>query len=157
MLADQDTGQRVRDRLGREPAQQRRLDPYAPGVALADDPAVLQYADGKTLPLSRIIRDSDSGSVGGDAASGYAFAHRELFDKLGMEHATLEFDAAGTPVGASRLWATARDWARFGMLYLHNGVVGGERILPAGWVDYFAILTPSSEYARYGAGFWTEL
>ena len=73
-----------------------------------------------------------------------------------MEHATLEFDAVGTPVGASRLWATARDWARFGMLYQHDGVVGRERILPAGWLDYFAILTPSREYARYGAGFWTN-
>jgi CubicO group peptidase (beta-lactamase class C family) len=111
-----------------------------------------QYADGNTQLLSRIIRDR----VGGDAASVYAFAHRELFDKLGMERATFEFDAAGTPVGASRLWATARDWARFGMLYLHDGVVGGERILPAGWVDYSATLTPGSEYAGYGAGFWTN-
>ncbi len=110
------------------------------------------YANGNTLLLSRIIRDQ----VGGDAASVYRFAHRELFDKLGMSHATLEMDSVGTPIGASHLWAPARDWARFGLLYLNDGVVGGERILPAGWVDYSARLTPGSEAFGYGAGFWTN-
>ena len=38
-----------------------------------------------------------------DAAGTYAFMHRKLFDKLGMRHATLEFDAAGTPIGSTHL------------------------------------------------------
>jgi CubicO group peptidase (beta-lactamase class C family) len=117
----------------------------APGV-------VWRYANGNTLLLSRMIRDA----AGGDAGAVMRFAHAELFDKLGMTHATLEFDAVGTPIGASHMWAPARDWARFGMLYLDDGVVGGQRILPPGWVDYSARLTPGSEAFGYGAGFWTN-
>lgn len=110
------------------------------------------YANGNTLLLSRIIRDQ----AGGNAAGVYDFAHRELFDPLGMSHVTLEMDATGTPIGASHLWAPARDWARFGLLYLNDGVVGGQRILPAGWADYSARFTPGSEHFGYGAGFWTN-
>ena len=111
-----------------------------------------RYSNGNTMLASRIVRDA----VGGDAASVLRFAHSELFDKLGMARPTLEFDAVGTPIGASHMWAPARDWARFGVLYLDDGVVGGERILPAGWVDYSARLTPGSEAFGYGAGFWTN-
>jgi hypothetical protein len=114
--------------------------------------AVWRYSNGNTLILSRIVRDK----VGGDAASVLRFAHAELFDKLGMTRPTLEFDAMGTPIGASHMWAPARDWARFGILYVNDGVVGGERILPEGWADYSARLTPGSEAFGYGAGFWTN-
>ncbi len=110
------------------------------------------YTNGNTILLSRIIRDS----TGGDAASVLAFARRELFDKLGMRHVTLEFDATGTPIGSSHMLASARDWARFGLLYLNDGVAGGERLLPPGWVDYSAAATPGSERYGYGAGFWTN-
>ncbi len=110
------------------------------------------YTNCNTLLLSHIIRDQ----TGGDAASVMAFARRELFDKLGMQHVTLEFDAAGTPIGASHMFASARDWARFGLLYLNDGVAGGERLLPEGWVDYSATMTPGSEEFGYAAGFWTN-
>jgi CubicO group peptidase (beta-lactamase class C family) len=110
------------------------------------------YTNCNTLLLSRIIRDK----TGGDAAGVTAFARRALFDKLGMQHVTLEFDAVGTPIGSSHMFASARDWARFGLLYLNDGVVGGERILPEGWVDYSATMTPGSEEFGYAAGFWTN-
>jgi len=110
------------------------------------------YTNGNTLLLSKIIRDK----TGGDAASVLTFARRELFDKLGMRHVTLEFDAVGTPIGSSHMLASARDWARFGLLYLNDGVVGGERLLPPGWVDYSAAPTPGSERYGYAAGFWTN-
>jgi hypothetical protein len=114
--------------------------------------AVWRYSNGNTLILSQIIRDQ----AGGDAAGVLSFAHRELFDPLGMTHPTLEFDAVGTPIGASHMWAPARDWARLGLLYADDGVVGGRRILPVGWVDYSARLTPGSGAYGYGAGFWTN-
>ncbi|MEJ8858131.1 serine hydrolase [Variovorax robiniae] len=110
------------------------------------------YSNTNTQLLSRIVRDQ----AGGTAQATREFAQRELFDKLGMRHVTLEFDGAGTPIGASHLWAPARDWARFGLLFLHDGVVGGQRILPAGWADYSAAPTPGSEDFGYGAGFWTN-
>lgn len=110
------------------------------------------YTNGNTLLLSRIIRDN----AGGDANAVLAFAHRELFDKLGMRHVTLEFDAVGTPIGSSHMLASARDWARFGLLYLNDGIVGDQRLLPEGWVDYSAAPTPGSERYGYAAGFWTN-
>jgi len=110
------------------------------------------YTDANTLLLSRIVRDQ----AGGNAASVYAFMHRELFDRLGMEHVTMEMDGAGTAIGSSHMLASARDWARLGMLYLDDGVVGGVRVLPHGWVDYSATQTTGSEVFGYGAGFWTN-
>lgn len=110
------------------------------------------YADGETLILSRILRDL----AGGDAAHVHAFMRRELFGPLGMDSAVLELDSVGTPLGGSHLYASARDWAKLGLLYANDGVVGGRRILPQGWVDYSAQLTPGSEHIGYGAGFWTE-
>ena len=110
------------------------------------------YTDANTLLLSRIVRDQ----AGGSAASVHAFMHRELFDRLGMEHVTMELDGAGTPIGSSHMLASARDWARLGMLFLNDGVVGGVRVLPPGWVDYSATPTAGSEVFGYGAGFWTN-
>jgi CubicO group peptidase (beta-lactamase class C family) len=110
------------------------------------------YTDANTLLRSRIVREQ----AGGDAASVVAFMHRELFDRLGMEHVTMELDASGTAIGSSHMLASARDWARLGMLYLDDGIVGGVRVLPHGWVDYSATQTRGSEMFGYGAGFWTN-
>ena len=85
------------------------------------------------------------------------FPRRELFGPLGMESAVLEPDAAGTFLGSSYLYATARDWARFGQLYLQDGVWAGRRILPEGWVDYTRTPAPASPEGRYGAHFWLQL
>ena len=81
------------------------------------------------------------------------FAQSRLFNKIGMPDAVFEVDASGTQVGSSYVYATARDYARFGMLYLQDGVFNGERILPEGWVNYTT--TPASDSdGKYGSLFW---
>jgi CubicO group peptidase (beta-lactamase class C family) len=109
------------------------------------------YSSPGYMILSRIIRDA----VGGSPEDVRGFAERELFTPLGMRHVTMAFDMAGTPIGASEFYATGRDWARFGLLYLNDGVVGGRRILPEGWAGFSASPTASAK-PGYGAGFWTN-
>ncbi len=76
-----------------------------------------------------------------------------LFDPIGMD-AIAEFDAAGTFLGGSLVWADARDFARFGYLYLRDGVWDGERLLPVGWVDMARTPGPDGNINVYGSGFW---
>ena len=126
---------------------------YAEGIALETKPGeAWNYHDGNTLILSHLIRNA----TGGTPADVLRFAHAELFGPLGMRHVTIEFDGAGTPEGSSQMLASARDWARFGLLYLDDGVIGGKRILPQGWVGYSASPTPNA-WVGYGASFWTNL
>jgi CubicO group peptidase (beta-lactamase class C family) len=106
------------------------------------------YSSATTQLLARIIRDA----AGGPEQT-LAFAWRELFKPLGMRDVTLEFDGVGTLQGSTYMLASARDWARFGLLYLGDGVVGGRRILSEDWVDLSAAATLDTDY---GAGFWTN-
>jgi len=113
---------------------------------------VWSYSSGTTLVISRLVRQV----VGGGEPELRAFAREALFGPLGMTSAVLEADASGTVVGSSYSWATARDWARFGLLYLRDGVWDGKRILPEGWVDYSRTPTPAAPHGEYGAHFWTN-
>jgi CubicO group peptidase (beta-lactamase class C family) len=106
------------------------------------------YSSATTQLLARIVRDA----VGGPEQT-LAFAWRELFNPLAMRHVTLEFDGVGTLQGSHWMLASARDWARFGLLYLNDGVVGGKRLLHEDWVDFCIAASPGSDYA---AGFWTN-
>lgn len=158
MTSGLDAGQSLHDVSAFDPSArmtfaERDMAAFAASRPLAHAPGShWAYADPNTELLSRIVRDR----AGGDPLAVRAFIQRELFDKLGMRHTTFEFDASGTPIGGSHLWAPARAWARFGLLYLHDGVVGGERILPEGWVAESARATPLAAAVGYGAGFWTN-
>ncbi|MDE2140780.1 MAG: serine hydrolase [Elusimicrobia bacterium] len=110
-----------------------------------------QYASGTSNILSLIARRTL-----GEAD--YPFwPRRALFDPLGMRSAVLETDASGTFVGSSFLFATARDWARFGELHRLDGVWAGRRILPEGWVTLVTTPTPQAPNERYGAHWWLKL
>jgi CubicO group peptidase (beta-lactamase class C family) len=83
----------------------------------------------------------------------WAYIHTRLFNKIGMHDALFEVDPTGTQVGSSYIFATVRDYARFGLLYLQDGVFNGERMLPEGWVRYTT--QPSSDSkGSYGSSFW---
>jgi CubicO group peptidase (beta-lactamase class C family) len=71
-----------------------------------------------------------------------------------MNHTIIEPDPSGTYVGSSYAFASARDWARFGLLYLNDGVWNGERILPEGWVAYSSTPSPAAKLGEYGAQWW---
>jgi len=78
----------------------------------------------------------------------------EFFAPLGID-AQPEFDPSGTFLGGSLVWASARDFAKFGYLYLRDGVWEGERLLPEGWVDFARTRGPADNVNLYGAGWWT--
>ena len=81
------------------------------------------------------------------------FWYEELLDKIGMHSAIIETDLAGNFVGSSYGWANTRDWAKFGLLYLHQGNWNGEQIVDSTWVKYVSTPTNGSN-GRYGAHFW---
>ncbi|HET9935011.1 MAG TPA: serine hydrolase [Methyloceanibacter sp.] len=85
------------------------------------------------------------------------YPRERLFAPLGMGSAVVAPDASGTLVGSSLLYASARDFARLGLLYLQDGVWQGTRLLPEGWVAYS--LTPAKDAPEqsYGAHMWLKL
>lgn len=87
------------------------------------------YSSGTATLLSRIWMDRI-----GDEAAALGYPLTALFDPLGMTSAEMEADRSGTLVGSSYMYATARDWARFGLFLLRDGVWNGTRMLPEGWV-----------------------
>jgi len=103
------------------------------------------YSSGTANILQAVIRNQFS-----DLNTYWTFPHRELFVKTGMYSVVMEPDGTGTYVGSSYSWATPRDWARFGLLYLNDGIWNDERILPEGWIDYTTMESPGSG-GLYGA------
>jgi CubicO group peptidase (beta-lactamase class C family) len=122
---------------------------YASEVGSAHKPGeVFYYSSGTTNIISRIVRET----VGDE--NYYRFPYEELFYKIGMYNTVIEPDAGGTFVGSSYSFGPARDWARFGLLYLNDGVWLGQRILPEGWVKYTTTPAKGAKRGQYGAQFW---
>ena len=127
---------------------------YAASKPLVAEPGSRwHYSSGTTNIIARILRRT----VGGTEADYLAFPRRMLFDRIGMRSAVIEPDTSGTFVGSSFMYATGRDWARFGLLYQQDGVWKGVRVLPVGWVEYSRTPTPASPGGAYGAHFWLAL
>ena len=107
----------------------------------------MEYSSGTSNILSRIVRQE----LGDEY---HAFPYARLFQKIGMYTALMEPDASGTFVASSYCFASARDWARFGLLYLNDGTFNNERILPEGWVEYSTTPAPAAPKGQYGAQIW---
>lgn len=117
-----------------------------------------RYSTGESTVLAAVAKAALSKLYGADD-----WAWKGLFDRLGMKGVTLEEDVKGTPLGGSHLFATARDYARFGYLYLHDGCWAGERVLPEGWVKSsiepsaaFTSSAPSEETTPNGWMWWVN-
>jgi CubicO group peptidase (beta-lactamase class C family) len=85
------------------------------------------------------------------------YPRERLFEPLGMRSAVIAPDAAGTLVGSSLLYASARDYARLGLFYLEDGVWQGERLLPEWWIAYSLAPTKDAPEQSYGAHIWLKL
>ena len=125
---------------------------FAAGRPLAHDPGtVFNYSSGTTNIISGIVRRT----LGGEEAY-RRLLHDRLFGPIGMRTADPRFDEAGTWIASSYLWATARDMARFGHLYLRDGIWADRRLLPSGWVDHArrARSVDPVDGRLYGAQWW---
>jgi CubicO group peptidase (beta-lactamase class C family) len=122
---------------------------YAIQAPLAHEPDTYwAYSSATANILSKLLRQAY-----GDEDY-YRLPYRELFGKIGMRDTIVEADPTGTLVYSSYVFATARDLARFGLLYAQDGVWLGERILPEGWVTYARTRTPTAPDGEYGAQWW---
>jgi CubicO group peptidase (beta-lactamase class C family) len=110
------------------------------------------YASGTSLILAGILRGSFD-----DERDYLRYPRERLFVPLGMRTALIEPDATGTFVASSLMYASARDFARLGLLYLQDGVWQGERILPEGWVAYTVTAAKHAPDQSYGAHMWLKL
>ncbi|QOY89996.1 serine hydrolase domain-containing protein [Paludibaculum fermentans] len=124
---------------------------YAADMPLEAAPGTQwQYSSGTTNILSRLLRDT----FHGDLQAYWNFPRQALFDPIGARHMMLEVDPSGTFVGSSFAYATARDWARLGQLFLDDGMVQGRRLLPEGWTRFATTPAPAAPHGSYGAHVW---
>jgi len=124
---------------------------YAASRPLAHPPGTFwAYSSGTANILSRLALLKSGGTL----KSFEAYAQAHLFGPAGMTSATFEPDESGNFVGSSYLYATARDWARFGLLYLGRGTINGVRVVPESFVDFVCTPAPADPRKGYGGQFW---
>ena len=105
------------------------------------------YSSGTSVVVSRYLQNQASSTD-----EGLLLIHKELFVPLGMSTAVVEPDARGTLAGGSFMYASPRDWARFGQFLLQNGNWQDVQLLPADFVDWMTEPHPASKSDRYGRG-----
>lgn len=116
---------------------------YAPGT-------YWNYSSGDANLLSGILRNKINNDT-----DYHNFIYTKLLYPTGMLHTKVETDASGLFVASSYSYGSTRDWARFGMLFLNDGVFAGDTILSKDWVDFMK--TPAKAADGYYAGtFWLK-
>lgn len=109
-----------------------------------------EYLNSDPLTLGKIVRET----VEARGDDYHAFPWAGLFDRIGIKNAVLETDAWGNFILTGYDYMSGRDWARFGLLHLQDGMWGEERILPEGWSDFVSTPAPASRNQGYGGLFW---
>ncbi len=125
------------------------------GAVAADQPLIhppgtfWDYSSGTSNIIARALRQvlDDTGK------DYYTFAQLAIYGPIGATSITMEPDASGANIGSSFIYATARDWARLGQLYLEDGVWNGAQLLPEGWINYVTAPAAATDN-HYGAHFW---
>src|SRR5690606_1235359 len=120
---------------------------YEPGTRF-------EYSTPSTVILSDIITRvlAPDGDAAARREAVDAFLRGRLSGPLGMESLVAEYDAAGTLIGGSLMWANARDWARFGDFLRRKGWVNGVPLVPRSWIDFMT--SPSPRSPDYGGQLW---
>jgi CubicO group peptidase (beta-lactamase class C family) len=111
------------------------------GIVLTADALTRKVAPAASTPLAR--RDQMR-----------TWMRASFFDVIGMRTAQPEFDAQGLFYGSALVYANAREFAKFGYLYLRDGMWDGRRVLPEGWVDFARTPGTGTNSDGYGAGWW---
>ncbi|MBA3069429.1 MAG: serine hydrolase [Hyphomonas sp.] len=129
----------------------RVVDQAASNLLEARPGTRFKYANNDTVIAMRALREALK-----DDTTFQRFPYQELLHKIGAQHTTLEIDWNGDFISSSQVWATARDLARIGQLYLQDGVWAGERLLPEDWVEFVSSPGPAqpADGRGYGAQFW---
>lgn len=142
-------------------APPRFMDAYTQGLPVTDAVAgnflatapgsAFLYSPADTMLVMRSLREAMN-----DDARYVRYPYEALFWRIGMTRTSMNVDGQGNIFGSGQAWSTARDFARFGLLYLHDGMWGGGRVLPAGWASYVATPAPAqpAQGPGYGAQFW---
>jgi CubicO group peptidase (beta-lactamase class C family) len=103
---------------------------YAAARELVHEPGTtFNYSSGTSNLVASIV-----GDVVGRGEGTVQFLEDRLFGPLGMHDASIRCDAAGTFVGSSYVYCSARSFAKFATLYLRGGEWDGTRLLDHGWV-----------------------
>jgi CubicO group peptidase (beta-lactamase class C family) len=139
-----------------------QADIYAGGATVADRAVTnmldtlpgtrFLYNPPDTMLLMRVVREAVK-----DDKAFWAMPFQELFWKIGMTRTTPASDWNGDFLMSGQTYSSARDFARFGLLYLNDGMWNGDRILPEGWAKFVSTpgpVQPAGNGARYGAHFW---
>lgn len=123
---------------------------YAASLPAETSPGkIFNYSTGTAVLVSRIWMN---GFASYDEA--LAFPRKALFDPLAMKSAIFETDSFGTFSGGSMLYATARDWARFGLLLEQGGKWKNQQLLPPDYIEMVRAPTPASGGAYSRAMAW---
>ncbi len=107
------------------------------------------YSSGDTMLLSGVLEQA-TGMPAGE------YARTKMLDPIGIGALDWWQDAAGHSLTYCCVDTTSRDFARFGLLYLHDGLWGSKQVVPASWVQD-SITDTAANSSGYGYQWWLQM